>query len=169
MVLPNDDVPASAAETDFAEEPVDPISPDDKLNTATKDLNDLLERLRVSVNDTGISIGGRTFRAVHLVNTLMPLVEVYEKINEDKVVKNYPYKMVYRHVIEELAAGIGLAFGVIDANDLPDDSANEFPPPASERQMAIDRAYSWNKRFAQTVETLVNAEISSRCKAISGN
>jgi hypothetical protein len=84
-------------------------------------------------------------------------------------VKYYEYKVVFRNVIEEKMAGLALAFGVANVNDLPEDTSNGFPYPTTEKQAAINRAYSWNREFTQQTETIASKEIYNRCEAIFDN
>ena len=78
-------------------------------------------------------------------------------------------KVVYRHVMEELTVDIAMAFEVLNTSDSPNAPTNDVPPAPSEKQAAVNRAYSWDKAFAQKAETLVAEEINSRCHAISDN
>ena len=131
---------------------------DEKLNQAVKELNALMDRARKPINDSESRKETRLNYALHVLDILKPAVDVNEKIRSIKDSGITPFKVIYDCAIEDFMAGLGLAFGTMDEDELP----NDF----TEKQDGLSRAYGRKAAFAKKVAALLTAEIIQRSQTL---
>ncbi len=131
---------------------------DEELSIATRRFVELLERLRGPVYDTTKASSTRLNMATHFSEVLGPILDAEEKFRGHRIVKYYPFNAVYDCIMEDLLAGLGLAFGTVSESDLPADY--------TDGQDEINHAYGRKKDFSLKVEALMTEEINRRCQML---